>query len=470
MKYPGSLSKKLESVEQIHKSWNSSIRFEEVVNWILQFDSDDYDLAIRIIANINFLNYGDVKSALNIAYSKLARKAIERGTSIDMKNTLFAGLGDFGKSGSMMSYNFRIINELSEENFLANDDLISSGKIENIVLIDDVLSTGNQSLKEIEKLTIKVTPYGVKNIFLLTVCGMKDGIARIEEKTKAYTFSAFEYDNKDTASDLDGDFYEGLNYEERDLMLKRLESYGNIVNSNAPLGYGGIGGLIAFDFNTPNTSLPIIWGNSNSWIPLFKRTQRINGIQSYYKQFEKKTNSNKQDNKDSKEDILSIFVEGKIEETFFDILLKKTDLSQKLNFEKVNIIALGGTLGYKRLINQLTDLPGNKIIILEDDKNNRHLVEKFKETEIPVLFLEPNVIGLINIKKLAKDDKYLTKVDDVILGSEVTDHLYFEIEMLLLKKRSVSSRSKIIWTLVSNYLDEQKYQKFINDLIQKIGK
>lgn len=464
MKYPVSLSQKLEKVEQTFLSWNSSLRFEEVVNWILQFDSDDYDLAIRVIENINFLNYSNVKSALNIAYSKLARKAIERNTKIDVKNTLFAGLGDFGKSGSMMSYNFRIINELSEENFLENEDLISSGKIENIVLIDDILSTGNQSLKEIEKLTIKVTPYGVKNIFLLTVCGMKNGIAKIDEETKAYSFSAFEYGTKDTISDLDGDFYDGLNYEERELLQKRIESYGKIANPSNPLGYGAIGGLIAFDFNTPNTSLPIIWGNANSWIPLFKRTQRISGIQSYYKKFESKTNAKKNEEKIEDKSILSIFVEGKTEETFFDILLKQKDLSTNLSYDKINIIALGGTLGYKRLVNQLSVLPGDKVIILEDDKNTRHLSKKYEDAKIPVFFLEPNVMSLIDIKSLLEDDRYYNKVVEYVIGNEVTDHSYFELEMILLGKSSLSSRSKTIWNLVSNYLDNKKFQTFLAKL------
>ena len=120
MRYPETLIDKLDRVKEIHNSWKSSIPFEDVVKWILQFDSEDYDLAIRIIEHINFLNFEDIKNALSIAYSKLIRQSIEKGTKITHRNTLFAGLGDNGKSGSMISYHFRAINELSEENFNDN--------------------------------------------------------------------------------------------------------------------------------------------------------------------------------------------------------------------------------------------------------------------------------------------------------------------------------------------------------------
>lgn len=470
MRYPVSLSDKLEKVEEIHKSWNSSLKFDEVVNWILQFDSEDYDIAIRIISNINFLNYSDIKSALTIAYSKLIRKAIEKDTKITHRNTLFAGLGDFGKSGSMMSYNFRVINELSEENFSENDKLIENGNVENIVLIDDILSTGTQATKEIKRLTDKVTPYGVNNIFLLTVCGMKDGIVKIEEETKAYTFSAFEYSNKDTVIDLDGKFYKGLSYEDRETTLKRMEDYGRIAYQKQPLGFGRIGGLIAFDFNTPNTSLPLIWSNANSWIPLFKRARRINGIKAYYKQFEKKTKDKNEEKVQREQTTLSIFVEGKIEEIFFDALMKEKNLEIDLGFQKINVIALGGASFSKRLVSQLKEQNPNHIFIFENDKHTQKIANRIKDENTNIAFLEPNIIGFFKIKELIKNEIKENKQLEETYGFEVTDSLFFQVEMILLKKNSPSLRSKRINEYVSKYLDESKYAEFIEEIKKELNK
>lgn len=467
MRYPETLIDKLDKVKEIHSSWKSSIPFEDVVKWILQFDSEDYDLAIRIIEHINFLNFGDIKNALSIAYSKLIRKSIEKGTRITHKNTLFAGLGDNGKSGSMISYHFRVINELSEENFNENDDLIETGDIENIVLIDDILSTGFQATKEIIKLTEKVTPFGVKNIFLLTVCGMKNGILKVEEETKAYTFSAIEYSTKDTAIDLDGKFYQGLNYEERERLKSRIEYYGKIAYQKQPFGFGQIGGLIAFDFNTPNTTLPLIWSDSNSWIPLFKRARRINGINSYYKQFEKPKKDKKTTTPISTSEI-SIYVEGKIEEIFFDLLIKEKQFDEKIGFDKVNIIALGGASMSRKLLNQLSTSDQEQIFIFEDDEHTKSLLVKEPYNELKIVLMTPNIMSFFKIKEILTNEKGDKELIEMTQGKEITDLLYFELEMFLIKRNSPSRRQNTLLEYITKYFDEEKYDEFIKKILNKL--
>ncbi len=142
---------------------------------------------MRVVRNLNVIGAKDLERSLEVAYSKLMRKSIEKGSRINSKNTIFAGMGEDGKSGSMVSYHFRLINELSEENFLNEDSVkyFEQGMIQNIVLIDDVLSSGTQATKEIHKITEKFLPLGVQNIFVLTVCGFRNGIENVEEQTKS---------------------------------------------------------------------------------------------------------------------------------------------------------------------------------------------------------------------------------------------------------------------------------------------
>ena len=45
------------------------------------------------------------------------------------------------------------------------------------------------------------------------------------------------------------------------------------------LGYNDSEMLIAFEYNTPNNCLPIIWVESNDWIPLFKRNDKLYTLQ-----------------------------------------------------------------------------------------------------------------------------------------------------------------------------------------------
>jgi len=467
MRYPETLIDKLDRVKEIHSSWKSSIPFDDVVRWVLQFDSEDYDLAIRIIEHINFLNFGDIKNALSIAYSKLIRKSIEKGTKITHRNTLFAGLGDNGKSGSMISYHFRVINELSEENFNDNEELIETGDIENIVLIDDILSTGFQATKEIISLTEKVTPFGVKNIFLLTVCGMKNGIIKVEEETKAYTFSAIEYSTKDTAVDLDGKFYQGLSYEERERLKSRIEYYGKVAYQKQPFGFGQIGGLIAFDFNTPNTTLPLIWSDSNSWIPLFKRARRINGINSYYKQFEKHKRE-KEAHKPANPSEISIYVEGKIEEIFFDLLIQEKEFDKKIGFSKVNIIALGGAFMSKKLLSQLSNANQEQVFIFEDDKHTKSIIEKEPYNGMKVVLMSPNIMSFFKIKEILKNEKNDKEFLEMTQGKEATDLMYFELEMFLVKRNSPSRRQNILQEYISKYFNEEVYHEFIEEIKSKL--
>jgi hypothetical protein len=184
MKYPQSLEKQLNEVKTITDNWAIEIPFESVIKWIMQFDSNDFELAVRVIKNLNVIGFEELNNALTVAYSKLERKAIDKQTKIKNINTLFAGIGEGGKSGAMISYSFRLANELSEENFYDENALqhLEEGRIENIVLVDDIISSGNQAITEIRKLSEIALPLGVKNIFLLTAVGMREGIKKVKMK------------------------------------------------------------------------------------------------------------------------------------------------------------------------------------------------------------------------------------------------------------------------------------------------
>ncbi len=380
MKYPISHNRHIEELEAVVASWSVDKSFDDVLKWLMQFDNDDIDLAVRIVKNLNVIGFDDLNTSLSIAYSKLERAAIDRKSPISRKNTLFAGIGDGGKSGAMMGYNFRVINEIPEENFLTDESLqyLEQGCVENIVLIDDVIGTGDQATKEIKRLTEKITPFGVKNIFMLTAVGMGAGIKKIVNDTKAHVFSAFEYSDLDTAKNLDSQFYEGISHEARKKMQARLEYYGNIA-SEWPLGYGGIGAFISFYYNTPNISLPLIWSSRNSWIPLFKRVVKIDGISSYYTRIDSSLNKRRKANTAPPQKVkeLDLFVEGRIDEAFFDYVV--SDIESPY-FERISVVSLGG-FGSKSLVENIARLSNNYLFILEDDdRAPKGYVERLKKS------------------------------------------------------------------------------------------
>ncbi|MBY9077126.1 hypothetical protein [Paenibacillus sp. CGMCC 1.18879] len=472
MKYPISIHNKLLEVEDIISSWPVSIDIDHVIKWILQFDSNDYHIALRVINHLNVIGYDDMNSALQVAYSRLLRIAKDKGTTIKADNTLFAGIGDAGKSGSMISYHFRMINDVSEENFLDEDTLhhLEKERVENIVLLDDVISTGNQATKEINVLTEKVTPFKVKNIFLLTVSGMRDGITKVTDETKALTFSAFEYGREDTINSLDSKFYEGVLYDSRKALLERIEYYGKISsNSNNGLGYGGIGGLIVFPYNTPNSTLPIIWSDRNGWIALFKRVRRVNGISSYYRQMDKaieaKVKQEKSQVSTQKTNNLNLYVEGKIDEEFFNLLIQEYDLTNKLKVDKINVIALGGAFFSESLIKILTDLGEKNLFLFEDDTLThpggrgikKFIEEKFPD--LPVIYLEPSIMQFLDIKNLLEDAEVAPSLEK-LLGENIT------IEQISSDQRLLNDIERHLKMKFRNRL-KHLLHKFID--VEKVG-
>lgn len=96
MKYPKYLENRLDEIKMIIKSWPIEKSLEEVMAWVLQFESNDYDLAIRVIKNLNVIGADDLNIALNVAYSKLLRHAQEKGSKISNENTLYMAIGNDG--------------------------------------------------------------------------------------------------------------------------------------------------------------------------------------------------------------------------------------------------------------------------------------------------------------------------------------------------------------------------------------
>lgn len=467
MKYPIALSQRIDEVSKIVASWPVEKDINHVLNWLMQFDSDDVDLGVRIIRNLNVIGFEDLNTALTIAYSKLERMAIDKGTKISSRNTLFAGIGDSAKSGAMIGYSFRIINELAEDNFMDDESMnyLEAGMIDNIVLVDDIVGTGRQATEEIKILTQTLTPLGVKNIFLLTAVGMQEGIKSISNNTKAHVFSAFEYSELDTVNSLDSPFYDGIPHEERQSIKSRLEYYGKVTNKSA-FGYGGIGALIAFYYNTPNISLPVIWGSKNSWLPLFKRAVKINGINSYYKQIESSIAKKKRQPAQGRENEIVILVEGKSDEVFFDHIINL--IKDRLPFEKVSVISMGG-FGSKKLIENIARLNQNCLFIVEEDEYapKGHL-ERFIRNlgDNPYIYVKMQSY-YYNLDSLAESDRWsrvFARIDSLEDLAEQAKTRMLEKEIRMMTMRN-ESRAKE-W--LEAHLDQEKIRVLKNELVEKI--
>lgn len=474
MRYPSSISTQIERVLEAVAAWPADVEIkpDEVVRWILQFEEADFGLALRIVQNLNVIGQRNLESGLRIAYSKLSRRAIARSTTINTKNTLFAGIGSAGKSGGMVSYHFRLVNDVSEENFISDDteDLISRGNIENIVLLDDVVSSGRQAANEINELSQRVLPLGVKNIFLLTVCGMREGLDFVKSTAEADTFSAFEYNRDDTVSSLDSPFYVGIPHEEREALLKRLKHYGEICYRRNPLGYGGIGGLIAFPFNTPNSTVPLVWSTANNWIPLFKRVTRVNGIASYFKQFDKAVEqkaakSEPAPTEDARQ--VTLFVEGKRDEMFFDRFVEKTDLASAIGAVSMSVVSVAAAIFSDKLVDILLKTQPHPIFIIEAN-DPRHVRGRRKPPSDgkSLIELKPSFLGLVDLRKFIKHPLVAARAPRLADLLVIEDRLEMAnaIERTFVRAMPFDRAAQFIQIMVDECLDEAAVANFVTEL------
>lgn len=63
MKYPKNLECKLPEIKEIVKSWPFEKKIDEVMAWIMQFEKEDYDIAIRTLRCLNVIGSDELNSA-----------------------------------------------------------------------------------------------------------------------------------------------------------------------------------------------------------------------------------------------------------------------------------------------------------------------------------------------------------------------------------------------------------------------
>ncbi|GAN69857.1 hypothetical protein AOR01nite_26560 [Acetobacter orleanensis] len=454
------------------------------MKWVLQFDKEDYPLAVQIIEHLDVLGSSQIRAALEVAHTKLVRSISNKGSPMKGNNTLFAAVGKSAKSGALIAYHYRVTSEIPESSFISGDeeDQLDLSKIENIVLVDDVIGTGRTITSEVSKMAEEVySSERVRNIFVLTVAGYESGINHVEEKTGSSVITALEYGIRDTVADLDAVFYHGMPMSDREDSLETIKRYCRSVG-NSELGFANVGGLLVFDHNTPNTTLPIIWSNSKNWLPLFPRAANIPGSAKVIKSV-KKERSADFEKKDStnlsvirKEMEITLFVEGKIDEIFIDYFVEKQKLSENIEVGKVNAIALGGLYQSQKLIDLLQQSKKHAVFVLDNDAHAKRAASRLDGLEnVPVMFLKPNFIALLDINKIYANKERFPSLPEEPLSidderADVSDDKWLHaLEKATIRRGAIVSRADAIIKFIDEFLDEKKYEEFCKELKEKIN-
>lgn len=173
-----------------------SVAPEAIEGFLLEKFAEDPEmraLASKILSSQNGLVYMSpqvVMQKLKTLGEKLKLALSEQGKTLD-DICIIGDLGNFGqaKSSSLITYMFKLANDIPDEKFMFSADLedpskADIGKGKALVHIDDFCGSGNNIIAELSE--IESLPQHFDQIFICRIAGTKDGFDKAKEvKEKA---------------------------------------------------------------------------------------------------------------------------------------------------------------------------------------------------------------------------------------------------------------------------------------------
>lgn len=242
-------------------------------------DNEEKEICIKLLENFEY--YG--RQRVNFYLEKLHEKLIH-DHNISDENTVYSIIkSENGRANSSMEYfiEYTQINKVSRNNRIEDiarmNKKMKRPKVNQIVLIDDCIGTGETIKKYIEMYKEDLKD---KKIYILVIYAIKEITDKLEKeflekgyhieiiclnkKTKAFTKEIFK----------DKDEKEIQEIKEKFIQLSKNHN----IPENYELGFGKTEGLVAFYNNTPNNTLGIFWVDNDNNIALFPRNRDSNRI------------------------------------------------------------------------------------------------------------------------------------------------------------------------------------------------
>ena len=233
-------------------------------------DNEEREICVKLLENFEY--YG--RQRVNFYLKQLHEKLIN-DYHISNENTVYSIIKKVnGQANSSMEYfiEYIQINRVSKKNRIEDIGRMNRPKVNQIVLIDDCIGTGNTVKEYIEMYKDDLKN---KKIYILVIYAIKEIADQLEEellekgyhveiiclnkKMKAFTKEVFK----------DKDEKQIQEIKEKFIQLSKKHN----IPKNFELGYGETEGLVAFYNNTPNNTLGIFWVDNDNNIALFPRVK-----------------------------------------------------------------------------------------------------------------------------------------------------------------------------------------------------
>ena len=266
------------------------ITSEDARTWIEQVDSNvERRILFKILQNVRFLREPEIREKFEQAHRRIRSKLspFVKRSRAQRRKDIFVTYGDGpGKSGAHYASMYVAVNEITSTNIVVPGEVVSAvGSVEpgrqvGVVLVDDMLGTGNNMVEKLSDLSAAFREAGIGTEIPLSVvvlCGTSKGEAAVR------AFLEREMGNADleVCETIGADsfaFPKGLGFwesmEEKNVAKTLARDLGVRVQKRNPLGYAEQGLLLTFSRNCPNNTLPILHGNGRgekSWRAIFPR-------------------------------------------------------------------------------------------------------------------------------------------------------------------------------------------------------
>jgi hypothetical protein len=245
--------------------FGNDVTDERIANWLRQFEPDEQPLIAELLKRFTYISLDQLRP-LSTGLHSIVMASLQENVS----DTWFVPVGGVAKSGGLISYFYRVANQIPEEQFIDYAGLAAQQNLKNksVVLLDDLLGTGHQATYEYKRLRELIDIPASCKIILATLVGGETGIRYITERTDLTPCSALQVTRYDDPLDPAFDLFDGENLSRLRAILRK---YGERLAPGNPFGYAGSALLVAFAHSTPDNSLPIFWSNKDSWLPLLQR-------------------------------------------------------------------------------------------------------------------------------------------------------------------------------------------------------
>ncbi|CAC9973710.1 phosphoribosyltransferase-like protein [Flavobacterium panici] len=298
--------------------WDGKGSYKKVNAWLNNFQDDEKIHALYLLSQCVYFNDFQIKQLLISIYRDLFKyphiEFIRRknGNTLDevfikteykkiLDNTRFVSVGNPAESSAHLMYNFRNENKIPKSLFIHETQIASCPKqVENFVFLDDICGSGNQMV-DYTKAVIPIIKreFPKAKIYYFLLLGTREGKDFIRTHTSIdIVDSVLELDNsfktfhsnsrvfKNIPSEID--ITKIHTFTGRDgkrlmssifLRLNPLMNAADLesVSDRDKFGYKDGQYLIAFNHNTPDNTLPVLWYNEDTitWNSIFKRAHKI---------------------------------------------------------------------------------------------------------------------------------------------------------------------------------------------------